>query len=47
MISLHAKQIDILAILLFLVTVGVKLMQCSTRSANTLYAVLACRMDLA
>jgi hypothetical protein len=37
MIFLHAKQIDILAILLFLVTVGVKLMQCSTRSANTLY----------
>ncbi len=38
MISLYAKQIDILAYLLFPVTVGVKLMQCSTRSANTLYA---------
>ena len=38
MISLYAKQIDILAYLLLPVTVGLKLMQCSTRSANTLYA---------
>ena len=38
MISLYAKQIGILAYLLFSVTVGVKLMQCSTRSANTLYS---------
>ncbi len=37
MIFLYAKQIDILAYLPFPVTVGVKLMQCSTRSANTLY----------